>query len=105
MVTWGSFIDPPTAANPIQIASQISSLASIPNWDLDSLSVDLFSSSSSTTSYEYTLQTKDNYILKKVIILDILHLLYVQALLEKLVFVIKRFGLRMIVLVLCAHHL
>ena len=38
--------------------------ASIPNWNLDSLSVDLFTSSS-TETYEYILQTRGNYVLKK----------------------------------------
>ena len=42
-------------------------ISSIPNWDIESLSVDLFSSSSSDTQYEYTLYNHYNYVLKKVI--------------------------------------
>jgi hypothetical protein len=40
-------------------------ISSIPNWDIESLSVDLFSSSSSGTQYEYILYNHNNYILKQ----------------------------------------
>ena len=40
---------------------------SIPNWDIDSLSIELFSSSSTDASYEYILYNQNGYVLKKVI--------------------------------------
>ena len=41
--------------------------SSVPNWDLESLSVDLFSSSSSDTQYEYILYESYGYVLKKIV--------------------------------------
>ena len=39
----------------------------IPNWDLESQSINLFSSSSTDNQYEYVLYDKYGYVLKKII--------------------------------------
>ena len=39
--------------------------STLPNWNIDSIGIDLFSSSSSTSSYEYILYSKNGYTLKK----------------------------------------
>ena len=39
--------------------------STIPNWNLDNLSVNLFSSSSSENEYKYNLYEADGYVLKK----------------------------------------
>ena len=39
--------------------------SSLPNWNIDSIGIDLFSSSSSINSYEYTLYSNNGYTLKK----------------------------------------
>ena len=44
--------------------------STIPNWNLDNLSVNLFSSSSSENKYEYNLYVADGYVLKKIITKD-----------------------------------
>ena len=44
--------------------------STIPNWDMDSTSVNLFSSSSSANSYDYTLYNNNNFVLKKTITKD-----------------------------------
>ncbi len=44
--------------------------STIPNWNLDNLSVNLFSSSSSDNKYEYNLYEADGYVLKKIITKD-----------------------------------
>ena len=41
--------------------------SSIPNWDIDNLSVELFSSSSSDSSYPYGLYNNGGYVLNKII--------------------------------------
>ena len=44
--------------------------STIPNWNLDNLSVNLFSSSSSENEYKYNLYEADGYVLKKIITKD-----------------------------------
>ena len=39
--------------------------SSLPNWNIDSIGIDLFSSSSSINSYEYILYNSYGYTLKK----------------------------------------
>ena len=51
----------------IVLAQIILTHASIPNWDVDNLSVGLFSSSSSGSTYPYDLYNANGYVLTKII--------------------------------------
>ena len=51
----------------IFLAQIILTYASIPNWDVDNLSVGLFSSSSSGSTYPYDLYNANGYVLTKII--------------------------------------